>query len=133
MDRLRLIISNSLGLTNSDEVLNLKYTKESNEKAKVTFTLSGKDFNAELAGLSSWDDLTESTIEDRKRLLEMIAQIEGKVTVFSLRNGQTLEVLSNGVEVSSSKSFCQDGFGLLENGMVCGKISHHNFIFFFQK
>ena len=122
MDRLRLIISNSLGLTNTDEVLNLKYTKESNEKAKVTFTLNGKDFNAELAGLSSWDDLTESTIEDRKRLLKTIAQMEGKVTVFSLRNGQTLEVLPNGVEVSSSKSFCQDGFGLLENGMVCGKI-----------
>ena len=121
INRLRLIILNSLGLTNSDEILNLKYAKESNAKAKVTFTLNGKDFNAQLTGLSSWDDLTESHISDRKRLLEMISQIENKITVLSLRNGQTLEVVPNGVEVSSSNTVCPNGFGLLKNGMVCGK------------
>ena len=129
LERLKLIVSNSLGLTNADEVLNLEFTKESNENAKIRFALNGRDLNAQLSSMTSWDGLTESNIADRKRLLGMIGQVESKMTPLSLRNGQILELVPDTIEVSNSKVLCQDGFGLLENGVVCGKLT--NFLIFF--
>ncbi|XP_066936123.1 uncharacterized protein [Clytia hemisphaerica] len=122
LNRLKYMLSLELKV-NADAIKELKYIKNNHQKAKVTFTLEGKDFNSELSKVDTWDDLTDQVMEDRRSTVSKIETLNNTLgsSNWVLENGQALKFVPSSMELSKTTVKCSTGFGLIENGFMCGQ------------